>query len=102
MADTPAIRKCETCSRELQHIKGITVINPAGNEESFCYYYCENDNVYYVEVFEDPFLADSVFTSFQKIDSDKAKSDIKLINTCPDNQNKFCNCPVHRSAHRFG
>lgn len=95
-------RFCKNCNHELKYLNGISVLNPIGNEEDYRYFYCENEDKYFVDVMEDVFLGPEIYDEIYEMSNEKAIGDLKLINKCPDPNNKNCKCSLHTSWYRFG
>ena len=86
----------------MTHLASITVINSAGNEEYIEYFYNPDTKTYHTRITEDIFMTYELFTEELEISEETALKEIAMIKTCPDPDNKMCQCPVHRSGHRFG
>lgn len=93
---------CPSCQKLLTILGSITIINPAGNEETFTYYQCSNDKKYFVHMIEDVFMTDEIFESKEEIGSEKAEADLSLIKSCPKPDKKSCPCKAHTSGYRYG
>jgi len=94
--------RCSQCGKEFgQQAEGrrVTSISGSimGDEYIESYYFCNQCEVYTVEIYHDRFLGeDEVFVRgpVPKLEGD---AKVELIKQCAEPWNKKCRCEVHRS-----
>lgn len=90
--------RCVNCQMELsfsQHRQASISILVMGDEVIYSYFRCDCGS-YSVECFHDRFMGEHDISSFP-ISDDEGLRAVQLVTTCPDPDNKFCECLAHKS-----
>jgi hypothetical protein len=91
---------CRVCGKEFRpgensgHVASISG-SIMGDECIESYYFCEECQVYTVEVYFDYFSGEEVSNVYGPIDKNTGDEKIALINRCPEPWNKKCRCSAH-------
>ena len=91
---------CVECERSIGgvHFRAAHIcLSIAGDERIDSYWLCIPCGLYTVESYVDRFSGSSYANIHGPLTSEEGKDIVDLIRTCPDPNNKRCDCEAHRS-----
>ncbi len=94
--------RCAKCGREFDQYreeKPVASISGSimGDEYIESYYFCEQCELYTVEIYHDRFLGEDEISVKGPVPKREGDVKVELIRQCPEPWNKKCRCEAHQS-----